>query len=177
MTPFWVKTGNTLRLAIVPRPRGARTLARDIAELKESGVDILVSMLPADEAEELGLEQEAAACQAAGITFRSFPIRDGGVPEDVISFLGLLRELLRELHQERSVAVHCFASIGRSSLLLATLLCAEGFDAQEAFKRISKARGQQVPDTMEQVRWVETFAATLSKSGLRLAPGVGKKIS
>jgi hypothetical protein len=40
------------------------------------------------------------------------------------------------------------------------VLRVEGFFvAGDAFARISKARGLQVPDTPEQVRWIEEFAA------------------
>ena len=123
------------------------------------GVDILVSMLRADEAAELGLTAEADACRAAGIEFKSFPIQDREVPSSLGSFASFVDELRRVLHSARSLAVHCRASIGRSSLLLAGVLCAEGFTPEDAFKRLAKARGLQVPDTVEQVQWIEKFAA------------------
>jgi hypothetical protein len=50
MKPFWIETGNKLRLAIVPRPRGGDWLNHEMSLMKEAGVDVLVSMLPADEA-------------------------------------------------------------------------------------------------------------------------------
>ena len=56
-------------------------------------------------------------------------------------------------------AIHCRASIGRSSLLLAALLTAEGLTPDDAFRRLTVARGLRVPDTPDQVRWVERFAA------------------
>jgi len=40
------------------------------------------------------------------------------------------------------------------------LLTAEGFAPDDAFRRLTEARGLQVPDTADQVRWVERFAAT-----------------
>jgi len=39
--------------------------------MKRAGVDVLVSMLQADEAAELGLSSEAEFCKARGIDFRS----------------------------------------------------------------------------------------------------------
>jgi hypothetical protein len=64
MKPFWMETGNELRLAIVPRPRGGDWLDDDI-RLMKAGVDVLVSMLPATEAPDLGLADEGApsGCQ------------------------------------------------------------------------------------------------------------------
>jgi protein-tyrosine phosphatase len=164
MNPFWVDTGNQVRLAIVPRPRGGDWLEDEIARMKRAGVDILVSMLQADESAELGLSMEASACEAAGIIFRSFPIPDRETPPSTASFSLFVEELRTQVLAGRSLAVHCRASIGRSSLLLAALLTAEGFTPDDAFRRLSRARGMQVPDTPDQVSWVERFAATHKRS-------------
>jgi protein-tyrosine phosphatase len=162
MSPFWIETENNLRIAIVPRPRGGDWLDDDIAYLKRVGVDVLVSMLQQDEANDLGLSAESAACEVSGIIFESFPIPDRETPTTTAAFSEFVERLQSQLRAGRSVAVHCRASIGRSSLLLASLLCAEGFQPEDAFARLSKARGLQVPDTQEQVRWVEHFASGLS---------------
>jgi hypothetical protein len=71
MKPFWIETGNRLRLAILFRPRGGRWLDVDILLMKEAGVDVLVSMLPANEAAELGIADEVSACQRAGVSYSS----------------------------------------------------------------------------------------------------------
>jgi protein-tyrosine phosphatase len=160
MNPFWVDTGNHLRLAIVPRPRGGDWLEDEVAHIKRAGVDVLVSMLQTDEAAELGLSTEASVCEAVGIVFRSFPIPDRETPPSTASFARFVDDLRTHVHAGRSVAVHCRASIGRFSLLLAALLTVEGFTSDDAFRRLSMARGLQVPDTPDQVRWVERFAAT-----------------
>jgi len=159
MEPFWIETENELRLAIVPRPRGGDWLEDEAISMKNAGIDILVSMLQAEEAAELGLITEADACRTAGIEFRSFPIQDREVPSSVASFSAFVEQLRAELHSGRSVGVHCRASIGRSSMMLAGVLCAEGLPPGDAFKRLTKARGLQVPDTAEQVHWIESFAA------------------
>jgi protein tyrosine/serine phosphatase len=164
--PFWIETGNQLRLAIVPRPRGGDWLDDEAILLKKAGIDILVSMLQPEEASELGLCTEATACNAAGISFRSFPIQDREVPPSSASFATFIDELRTELHAGRSVAVHCRASIGRASLLLAGLLCAEGFPPEDAFRRLAKARGLDVPDTAEQVHWINRFAAGLAGNSI-----------
>ena len=162
MRPFWIETGNALRLAIVPRPRGGDWLDDEMLLTKRAEVDVLVSMLPAEEATELGLADEAGACHRAGVAYLSYPIPDRETPASTSSFTAFVNQLRRELHAGRSVAVHCRASIGRSSLLLAAVLCGEGFTPQDAFQRLSAARGVQVPDTPEQVHWVEQYAKSIS---------------
>jgi hypothetical protein len=42
---------------------------------------------------------------------------------------------------------------------LAALLTAQGLTLDDASRRLTLARGLQVPDILDQVRWVERFAA------------------
>ena len=105
MKSFWVETGNQLRLAIVPRPRGGDWLKDELDQLKRAGVDVLVSMLPVDEAAELGLSPEAELCGAIGIAFRSFPIPDRETPPSTASFSRFVEDLRAEAHAGRTVAL------------------------------------------------------------------------
>ncbi|HEY4011460.1 MAG TPA: protein-tyrosine phosphatase family protein [Acidobacteriaceae bacterium] len=143
-----------MKLAIVPRPRGGDWLQDDTQRLREKGIDVLVSLLTPQESCELGLEQEEAACRAAGIHFRNFATPDRQTPESVTAFLNFARDVYQEAQAGLSIGAHCRACIGRSSVLLAALMRLDGFSAEEAFRRISQARGMQVPDTEEQAVWV-----------------------
>lgn len=158
MTPYWVDCGDELRLAIVPRPRGGDWLEDELHAMRQAGVDVLISMLTSAEQKELGLEQEKELSERAGLRFLSFPIPDRTTPEDRRAFRAFVERVNGEASAGGSVAVHCRASIGRSSVLLASLLCLRHWKATTAFDTISKARGLTVPDTAEQVRWVESFA-------------------
>lgn len=154
---YWIEIDTPSRIAIAPRPRGGDWLDDDLHALRREGVDILVSLLTPEEATELALDDEGAACARAGIEFRNFPIPDRQVPQSTQAF----REFIGSLHQEqakgRTIAAHCRAGIGRSSLLLASLLTLDGYTADDAFHHISQARGLKVPDTPEQVNWVNQF--------------------
>ena len=161
MTPFWIDPGLSLRIAIVPRPQPGAYLIRDLRALKSAGIDILVSMLPPAEAASLGLEAEAEAAAHAGLDFHSFPISDGGIPSSPAPYLAFVESLRQRLHAGQSLGVHCYASIGRSSLLLATILVLEGLAPDDAFRRLTRARGTRVPDTQAQVDWITQLAATL----------------
>ena len=154
---YWIETGTSARLAIMPAPKGSTRLEDEIRSLKREGANVLVSLLPPDEAFDLGLEHERAACQAHDILFRSFPIPDRGIPTSTDAFLAFVETLHNDLLKNRSIVAHCFAGIGRSSLLLAALLRREGLSADDAFRRITQARRALVPDTPEQLRWVENL--------------------
>ena len=158
MTPFWIKVDEgASRMAIVPRPRGNDWLEQELLAIKAAGVDVLVSLLTRDEEIELGLAEEAEMCKRVGLGFRCFAIPDRSTPESTSAFLAFVRALGPELETGKCVAAHCRASIGRASLLLAALLVA-GRTVPEAFHMISAARGTAVPDTREQVLWMERFA-------------------
>lgn len=154
---YWIDTDSTAKLAIMPMPRGGDHLDDEIRTLKREGVQVLVSLLPPDEAADFGLENEETACAVRGIKFRSFPIPDRRVPDSAEAFRRFIDTLHYDLLQGRSIAAHCRAGIGRSALLLAALLRREGLSSDDAFRRISYARGMQTPDTPEQLRWVENL--------------------
>lgn len=171
--PYWVDTdglaktsdGALLRIAIVPCPAGGRQLATRIRELREKGIDSLVSLLSSDEVRVLGLEDEARFCREAGIDFRWLPVTDHSIPDSMEGFRAAVAELQRDLRAGKGVGAHCFAGIGRSCMLMACLLCAEGLGADEAFERLSAARGLPVPDTWLQAQWVGHFAESLEAAG------------
>jgi protein-tyrosine phosphatase len=157
MPPYWVQTDKA-KSAIVPRPRGSGWLDADIASLRADGIDVLVSGLSAEETDELLLADEAESCRQRGIEVISFPIIDRGLPTSREAFAALIEKLSERVDQGKSVGAHCRAGIGRSSVIIASLLIRRGLTADAAFDLISSARGFPVPDTPEQRAWVRANA-------------------
>jgi protein-tyrosine phosphatase len=153
----WIETPAAQRLAIMARPRAGDWLDDEIAGWREDGVDIVVSLLEAEEIDELGLRAEADLCRAQAMTFISFPISDRGVPASLQGTASLAQSLARQLSEGKAVAIHCRAGIGRSSLLAACVLACCGCESDAAFAFIEKARGLSVPDTEAQREWVAAF--------------------
>jgi protein-tyrosine phosphatase len=135
------------------KPRGGDWLEDELVALRRTGVDVLVCALPELERRELALADEAPAAQRARMAFVAISIPDLSVP-DLPTVLPQLRELVGRLHAGQHVVAHCRFGIGRASLLAAAVLVLEGVDPNEAWRRLSHARGQQVPDTEEQRRWL-----------------------
>lgn len=154
---YWIRHAEKPRLAIVARPRGEEWLYDDLRQMKSSGIDILVSLLEPDEAINLGLAQEGELAQKAGIEFVSFPIADRTTPENRQNFCKLISDLTQALRIGKQVGVHCRGSIGRSTVLTASVLIESGWNAVEALRRIEEARGCLVPDTDAQQRWILNF--------------------
>jgi len=169
-TPFWVDVadqpltaaGTAPRLAVVPCPPGGGHLSNALTSLRNQGIDVLVSLLTPDETRILRLEDEPQLARQIGINYHWFPVPDHSIPASIEDFRQLLDLLHRDLRSGKAVAAHCYAGIGRSCLLIACLLCANGLAPAEAFDRLSDARGLRVPDTWLQSQWVQHFADSLN---------------
>ncbi len=151
---YWISGPWPGRLAIVPRPRGGDWLEDEIRFWRESGFDVIVSLLMQDEIIELGLEQEKTWCKDNGIRFLQFSVPDRGVPVSREALVDLIAGLEKDLKAGKNIAVHCRQGIGRSSLIAASLLISAGQEPEAAWDHISVARRCSVPDTVEQRDWV-----------------------
>jgi protein-tyrosine phosphatase len=153
----WIDHSFPGMLGIATRPRGGDWLETEMLRARAQRLDLLVSLLQPAEAAELELTGEELQAAAAGIRFLSFPIQDRSVP-DPVGALALLRGVLAQLRQGRSIAVHCRQGIGRSGLVCASLLVLGGAHPAEAWDAVERARGTPVPDTPEQRAWVDDLA-------------------
>jgi protein-tyrosine phosphatase len=154
---YWISEPSSGRLAIMPSPPGASFLADHISGLRREGVEILVSLLPVREAALLDLLEEEEICDKNGITYLSFPIEDRTVPDSRDATAGFIEKLASALEEGKSIAIHCRAGIGRSSLIAASVLVRNGMSSAEAFDRIRMARQCDVPDKPSQRTWVSEF--------------------
>jgi membrane associated rhomboid family serine protease len=107
---------------------------------------------------EFDLAEEAAFCRDQGITYLSFPIPDRSIPPFSASTFAFLERVNVHLSAGKHVALHCRQGLGRAVLMAASLLVLTGFSPDQAFDRLSKARGYPVPETEEQRAWVVAFS-------------------
>jgi protein-tyrosine phosphatase len=144
------------RLATMAHPPGGDQLPAAMAALAEAGVDTLVSALCDDEVAALALTDQPAAAAEAGIEFVSLPIVDCSVPDpaDMPAVRRLVDRLAGTLRADRFVVTHCWAGIGRSSMLAGATLVRLGADPAEAWRLIRAARGLSVPDNPDQEAWL-----------------------
>jgi len=159
---YWITGAPGPPLGIMPHPRGGEWLEDEISSLRNQGVDVLVSLLTVDEVKELGLADEAAACRTLGIQFRSFPILDRSVPDSTPAALDFVRHLSQLRLDGKTVVIHCRAGIGPSSIVAGAVLTLEDATPTAALEMIAAARGCHVPDTAEQVAWVQGVLAAIS---------------
>jgi protein-tyrosine phosphatase len=154
---YWIEGPWPGRLAIMPRPRGGDWLEDEIQSWRQSGVDVVVSLLTREEQSELSLADEEVLCRANGIEFVSFPIVDRGIPSSYEAFWDLVFKSAQQLANGKNIAVHCRQGIGRAALVVICLLVFSGVEPAAAVERVGTARGCSVPETPEQRRWIADF--------------------
>lgn len=144
------------RLATMAHPPGGEALPAAMASLADAGVDTLVSALCEDEVAMLALAGQPDAASRAGIGYVNLPIIDRGVPEPAAmpAVRKLADRLAGEVRDGRFVVTHCWAGIGRSSMLAGAALVRLGADPAQAWDVIRAARGFPVPDNPEQEAWL-----------------------
>src|ERR1041384_3991918 len=145
-------------LAIISRPRGGEWLEDELRPLEEAEFALLLSLLTEEEAKELGIAREAELSAKCGLDFLNFPIPDLGVPDSPVATRNLLARLLDQLHGGKKIAVHCRQGIGRSGLIVVSLLVTAGLEPSAAFRKVSAARGLEVPETSQQRDWIIELA-------------------
>ncbi len=158
----WVRGPWQGKLALAARPRGGDWLQDEMWSWRRQGVDGVVSLLTAEEEQDLDLGDEIREAQSQGMTFTRFPIADRQVPASESAATDVLEKLDAELSAGRNIVLHCRQGIGRTGLMAACLLVTKGRDPETAIKETSADRGVAIPETDEQRRWIDRFAAALS---------------
>ena len=156
---FWIPGPWKGRLAISGCPRGGDWLEAEVDGWRDAGLNIILSLLETDEAQQLGLEDERVLTESTGLQFLSFPIPDRAVPSSTTEATRLLAEVTSALDAGRNVGVPCRQSVGRAGLMAAGALIVAGMGTRQAVDAVSKARGLQVPETGEQFQWLLRLAA------------------
>ncbi|MGA2167484.1 MAG: hypothetical protein ABSG62_04690 [Terracidiphilus sp.] len=156
---FWIKGNPPAPLAIVLCPLGGDGLENELMEMKQGGIETLVSLLGEDEAVMLGVAEEGRLAEKIGVKFLSHPIPDCHTPPDTAAFREFVAGLADRLRAGEHIGVHCRGSIGRSTVTAACTLIHLGWTPSSALIAIQAARGLSVPDTQEQEDWILKYKA------------------
>ena len=157
---YWLhEFENAARIGIMARPEGGEWLEQEMAQLKEQGIGLVVSLLEKNEIMELALVQEERYCRQHQITFVSFPIPDRQVPREDQLVDILIQEIIIRLGAGRSVIIHARMGAGRAAIIAGAVLVRTGVKAAIVLEHIRKERGWKVPDTDEQEKWLLKFAS------------------
>jgi protein-tyrosine phosphatase len=159
---YWVDGPWPGKLAMASRPRGGDWLEDEMAAWRQAGISTVLSLLTPEEERELDLKNEAQEAKARGMRFASLPIPDRQVPNSESEVSAALDRLDADLSAGKNAVIHCRQGIGRTGLVAACLLITKGRTPEFAVKALSAARGNPVPETREQRRWIDHYAAVLA---------------
>lgn len=142
----WVIDG---QVAGMPRPGASRPLDRDLAFLREQGVDVLVSLTETP--------TDPEALDRYGIELLHMPVADFHAPTQaqLDAYVGRVKSYTAA---GRQVGTHCGAGMGRTGTFLAALFVARGMNAASAIAEIRRLRPGSI-ETQEQEQAVIEFAA------------------
>lgn len=133
------------------RERGNSELdayADDLPALAKAGIHSVVCLL--------NIPGDAVVYASAGFGFHYMPIPDGWPPtrEQLDGFLSFMEG---QRPQNRAVAVHCAAGIGRTGVVIAAYLMSRGATLEEAVTRVRAVRPGAI-ETSRQMAFLYQFA-------------------
>ncbi len=158
MKVYWIGLDTPGRLGVSRKPDGGEALDGQIAKLAHGMVDQVVSLLQPEEAASLGLAEEGGACERHGVGFYNFPIPDHGLPANVEHYRRVAAAMDRRVRAGQGLVVHCRAGLGRAPSLAICALVSGGMNVDEAILSVGRARGRPVPETDEQLAFLQAFA-------------------
>src|ERR1700722_19547443 len=161
---YWTDGPWPGKLALAARPRGGDWLDDEIAAWRNAGVDTVLSLLTPEEEVELDLKNEAREVKRIGMSFISLPIPDRQVPRAESEVRASIENVTSDLSSGKNVVIHCRQGVGRSGMLAACLLITKGFSPGAAIDSVTAARGVPIPETEEQRRWIDHYAANLASA-------------
>ena len=161
LRPAWFDQRYTRagRLAVSPLPGSSmiqRSPAADLATIRQEGVDQIVCLMEDHEFVKWDAAELLGSYQRAGFGVQRFPIPDHGVC-DVADMRAIVRWLSDRLAGGDSVLVHCVGGLGRSGIVAACYLVAEGLSAEQAIAEVRLVRSPYAIETAEQEEFVRNF--------------------
>jgi len=136
----------------------ASMLQENLSAIRDAGTDKIISLLEDEETQQLGLHNQKSLAEKTNMQFRSFPIPDYGVP-DFLDLQILITEILADLKAGKKLLVHCRGGIGRTGLICCCVMVSTGINVPDAISKVTEQRGEQVPETPEQIDMIIRFAA------------------
>lgn len=155
MPPFLIVEARNAKLWMMPAPTFAGGVPATLDKCLELEIKHIVSLVEDDEAWLLGLEQLGSECSARNIELLKLPIVDRKPPASTKDFTTLLSACHQLMREGESVGVHCKSGIGRSGMLICSLLGRLGVGMRESLEMIQDCRGLKAPNTAAQLKWLE----------------------
>lgn len=143
-------------LYLHPAPGLTEDLPADISVLKAAGVSAVITLLTEEELEENGLRTLGDEVRLHDMHWFHLPIRDFGTPDEAFeaAWPDVLEKLREVMDAGGAVSIHCKGGRGRTGIVAAKLLLAEGgeMDAVTTAVKAARAGALEDPPAMEYLK-------------------------
>ena len=160
-----VRLGNgaVLGMSHCPGRRGAddqgrlwqRDLDQDLCAIVAWGASTVLSLIDSSEFVRLGVDDFGAAIARTPMTWLQWPIADMKTPGPAtcLAWQQSGPVLLDAIDRGDRVLVHCAAGLGRTGMMVASLMAGQGVSADESIRLVRAARPGTI-ETEAQAQWV-----------------------
>jgi protein-tyrosine phosphatase len=146
-----------LGITILPGRRDFdRSLREDMASLKKQGVTHVVTLVTPDELTDYGVANLNEVLKNSGFETRYLGIKDQGVSS--LEQMAVLVQWIQDTTAKgKKVMMHCVGGLGRSGLVAASYLVAQGIDAKTAVAEVRRVRSSRAIESREQEEFIFKF--------------------
>lgn len=139
--PLLLESGSQLVFTPCPGLKGV-DLTTSLAQLKESGVDVVLTMMPAEDLEQEGVANLGEEAGKLDFEWFHLPVEDDALPEQPFeqAWAEHKKAILALLKEGKSFAVHCKGGTGRTGLMIGILLAELGFSYDEIVQKVQSVR-------------------------------------
>jgi protein-tyrosine phosphatase len=141
--PFDILPLNSGQLIFTPCPGTKDASLNDsLAQLKAAGAAAVITLMPTPELAQNKVGSIGAICNELGLQWFQLPIEDDCAPQQPFeqAFAAHKVAILALLHNGKTVAIHCKGGSGRTGLIAAILMTAQGYSKAEATAQVQQLR-------------------------------------
>jgi len=146
--------------------RWNRNLTQDLGRIRDWGAAMVISLIEAQEFDELIVSDLPAQTEALGMKWRHLPIRDRYPPGDAFHqrWPTIGHEIIATLAAGQRVFIHCKGGLGRTGVVAACLLIESGIAAELSVEMVRAARHKTI-ETAIQEWFVLNYSAVFRMQG------------
>ena len=134
------------------------SIADSISQLKEVGVQAIVTLMYDDELKKHNAQSLATECEKQSVSWFQLPISDEDAPnEDFLAAMKThLASILLIIERKGTVAVHCKGGSGRTGLVIGLLMYQLGYQKEEIISLVQALRPKALKHPV-QLDYFKTF--------------------
>jgi protein-tyrosine phosphatase len=131
--------------------------ADDVTELKAKSISTVIRLTSDEETKEKSTEYwNSIRKKAIRWEELHFPIRDYGIPDNLVAFGTLIETIAKRLSEGQGMLLHCAAGIGRTGTVACAILIQLGVKIEDAVRMVGEA-GSYAEERI-QVEFLKTFS-------------------